>query len=825
MNDELYDTQVELEKEQRDRSISRFLKEHLEGDLSDTVTGSYLLTNYILPLTSAIQGFLEESKKGGVGRKNSAYKGLSKLNPEVSAYLFLKALLNRIPLYSREKFTLSVSSLSVHVGGLLHDELRIRRFEEANKNLFDKIVGDFDRRELPRYKRKEYFQKVVADAEEEWFLWSKTDMLHIGVKLIDLFKATTGDIQIISVKKGKHKTDLVVPSDGLLRACDRIRSLKEDITVTWYPMVVPPVPWSAETLSRGGYLTHHISPYPMVKASKRAYRNLLKEKAEAGELEVTLRAVNAMQETPWRVNKRVLDALAYVYENNIECGKLPKADNIEPPEKPDDVELSDRKDRKTLDYLRERAIVHERNRRMVGKRVLAIRAIHMAERFSEFERIYFPHDLDSRGRAYPKPNPLNPQGPDYVKGLLEFADGKPLGHSGLYWLEVHGANCFGEDKLPLYQRSAWAKHHLNDIKLVASDPKSYLWWTQADNPVQFLAFCLEYAQAHVDPTRFLSHLHIDLDATCSGLQHFSAMLRDEVGGFHVNMTPNKVRQDVYSAVASEALMIFQRDKDAGGDKSGMADAWLKSGLMDRSVSKRPVMVKPYAGTLTSCLEYVRSSVDDKLRAGHPMPWSGDDMFSFKLYGGQVVWEAIPRIVVAADGAMRWLSEVARAVGRSQPEEKRIEWLTPVGFPVWQYKFDVKTKQVMTTLDGAMYMPRLVEETDRLDSRQMGSSTPPSFVHSLDAAHLQLTVSNSLKHGINHFALVHDSFGVHAADIPKFSRIIRESFVELYQHDVLAEFYESALPFISEKNRESIPPIPERGNLDLQGVLENEFFFS
>lgn len=825
MNEQLFDTQVELEKEMRDRSISKFLKVHLESDLSETLTGNYLLHGYILPLSTAIQSFLDEAKGGGAGRKNSAFKGLTLLEPEVSAFLFLKALLNRIPIYSREGVALSVTSLAIQAAGILHDELRIRKFEEENEALFEKIVGDFDRRELPRYKRKEYFQKVMSDANEDWLLWSKTDMLHIGVKLVDLFRQTTGDIRIVSVKKGKFYDDLVVPSEGLLRACERIREAKEDLCAVWYPMIVPPVPWSAENVSRGGYVSHHVTPYPLVKVSKRAYRKLLQEKVTAGDLDTVLTAVNAMQETPWRVNKRVLDALAYVYERNIECGKLPRADNLEPDPTPQGYELLAADDPRIKEYRRYRAIIHEQNRRSVGKRVLAIRAIHMAERFAEFERIYFPHDLDSRGRAYPKPNPLNPQGPDYVKGLLEFADGKPLGQAGLFWLGVHGANCFGQDKLPIDQRDAWARAHINDIRMTVSNPKDYLWWTQADNPVQFLAFCFEYAQAFSDPTRFLSHLHVDLDATCSGLQHFSAMLRDEVGGFHVNMTPNKVRQDVYGAVAAEALLIFERDRVSGGDRAGMADAWLKCAMMDRSVSKRPVMVKPYAGTLTSCLEYVRSAVDDKLKAGHALPWAKDDMFSFKLYGGQVVWEAIPRVVVAADGAMRWLSAVARAVGRSQPEEKRIEWTTPVGFPVWQYKFDMKSKRVETVLDGKRYVPSLVEETDRLDSRQMASATPPSFVHSMDGAHLQLTVARSVQAGLTHFSLVHDSFGVHAADIPKFSRIIRESFVEMYQRDVLADFYESALPFISEKFRGDIPPIPDKGNLDLQGILENEFFFS
>src|SRR5690606_26728894 len=125
------------------------------------------------------------------------------------------------------------------------------------------------------------------------------------------------------------------------------------------------------------------------------------------------------------------------------------------------------------------------------------------------------------------------------------------------------------------------------------------------------------------------------------------------------------------------------------------------------------------------------------------------------------------------GAMRWLMQVTRLVAKSQPEKKRIEWTTPLGLPVHQSKFDVRTRRVETWFDGSVIRPRLREDTDKLDPRQMASSVPPSFVHSLDAAHMQLTVARAAEEGMTDFATVHDSFGVHACDVEQFSRIIRE----------------------------------------------------
>ena len=79
----------------------------------------------------------------------------------------------------------------------------------------------------------------------------------------------------------------------------------------------------------------------------------------------------------------------------------------------------------------------------------------VAKEFLHAERIYFPHSIDFRGRAYPIPPHLNHQGPDLCRGLLEFAEKKPLGERGLFWLKITLANLKGEDKLVFEDRIKW----------------------------------------------------------------------------------------------------------------------------------------------------------------------------------------------------------------------------------------------------------------------------------------------------------------------------------------------------------------------------------
>lgn len=51
----------------------------------------------------------------------------------------------------------------------------------------------------------------------------------------------------------------------------------------------------------------------------------------------------------------------------------------------------------------------------------------MAQSFKACNALYFPHNMDFRGRVYPIPPHLNHMGADLNRGLLEFSEAKELG--------------------------------------------------------------------------------------------------------------------------------------------------------------------------------------------------------------------------------------------------------------------------------------------------------------------------------------------------------------------------------------------------------------
>jgi DNA-directed RNA polymerase len=69
-------------------------------------------------------------------------------------------------------------------------------------------------------------------------------------------------------------------------------------------------------------------------------------------------------------------------------------------------------------------------------------------------------------------------------------------------------------------------------------------------------------------------------------------------------------------------------------------------------------------------------------------------------------------------------------------------------------------------------------------------------------------------------MIHDSFGVHASKMQEFlDKCVKPAFIEMYRENVLQQF--------ADRIPKEIPlePLPEQGDLDPNGVMDSEFFFS
>lgn len=810
---DLYSRQLTLEGEMSHQGAKRFWegiqKAREGGQESKTVYGMHLAKAAVKPLKEAIAAYLEVQAGVQRGPRPVAVRFLSRLAPEVAAYITVKIVLDGLTLQR------TVQKTAIMIGSGIEDEVRFARFATVSKPLWTVLNKDIAARtHLQSRKRGTliHCMKKASGTQADllWDDWGQIDKFHLGYRCLDLLVQTSSLVKIVTIQHGpKKSTTMVHATDETMKWVEGKTGRSELLSPVFLPTIIPPKPWTSPY--GGGYYSPGIRPLKLVKTYQKNYLEELSHRTD--EMPIVYESVNAVQATPWRINTAVLTVMQATWDSEIGIGDLPPRQDIPLPPKPPDITTN--KESRTL-WKRAASKVYAQNAKLGSRRLQMVKLLHLAEKFQPERAIYFPHQLDFRGRLYAIPSYLNPQGNDMAKALLEFSEGKPLGDAGMRWLLIHAANSWGMDKISLAAREAWTRGCLQDILSCAEHPLEERWWTGAEKPWQFLAVCCELRAAILQPD-YVSHLPVSVDGTCNGLQNFSAMLRDPVGGAATNLLPSEQPNDIYQQVAEVAKARIRLEALAG---EPLAISWEVFGF-DRKATKRPVMVLPYGGTLFSARQYLLDYITTRVEGGEQTPW-GDDHFPASLYLAKHVWASIGEVVIAARAAMGWLQTVATLAAS---EGLPVNWTTPVGFPVLQAYADMRPRTVSTMLGDRVVQHLLQEETDKLDTRRQSSGISPNMVHSMDAACLMLSVHKCRAAGLGHFAMVHDSYGVHAADMEILGVCLREAFVELYQRDVLEEFRGSIAAGLSEKNLQLLPAVPEKGTLDLAMVKQSVYFFA
>ena len=543
------------------------------------------------------------------------------------------------------------------------------------------------------------------------------------------------------------------------------------------------------------------------------------KRLEQRDLSVELKCINALQETPWRINTFVLDVLSGAWLSGQEWAGLPPRDNLPLPKYPFKCEpayLSDAQREKFLKFKSDRNKLHTFNNKSMSRRIQVERTIQLAQEYKDLPEMWYVWQCDFRGRKYPVESFLSPQNCDYSKSLLEFANPAIIRTpEDAQWLAIHGANVFGVDKVSLEDRELWSYMNSERAIDVFTDPFNNKWWQEADKPWQALAWCKEWAEytiARGNGEPYETRLPCASDGSCNGLQHLSAMLRDYEGGRSVNLTPSDKPQDIYADVAKRTVELLEQDG------SEMAQQLLSVGIC-RKICKRPVMIVPYSGTLQACRQYITEALAEKCTGNNP--WY-DEFFAPANVLSKYVWQAISEVIESADIVMSYIQSIAKLYAK---HNKPFEWETPTGLLVVQDYPERKSRQIRTHISGSTHKLNYKKSLDKtVDVRKTISGSSPNVTHSLDAAALTLTVNKCLDLGMRDFAMVHDSYGTHSPNMPALNTVLREEFVNMYQNfDVLLNLYEAAVSSLPEDVL--VPPPPTKGKLKLEEVLLSDYFFS
>jgi DNA-directed RNA polymerase len=318
----------------------------------------------------------------------------------------------------------------------------------------------------------------------------------------------------------------------------------------------------------------------------------LEHAIEQSHMEPVLHGLDVLSSTAWKINRGVFDVVLEAWNSGAGIADIPPSEFEAQYTFPKDIETDDLKLR--LHHLNEIKAVRLQQRKDHSERCKFNYTVEVARAFLK-DTFWLPHNMDFRGRAYPVPPYLSPVGDDLCRGLLTFANKKPLGEAGLKWLMIHCANVYGYDKASFEERRAFVEEHRREIFDSADKPLTgERWWLSAEDPWQCLAACLEITAAlrSPDPTAFESNLPIHQDGTCNGMQHYAALGGDVRGAKAVNLENGDRPADIYTGVADIVNKVIESDK-AQGNKTAL----LITSPLGRKIVKQTVMTTVYGSLL------------------------------------------------------------------------------------------------------------------------------------------------------------------------------------------------------------------------------------
>ncbi|KAM0435877.1 hypothetical protein ACHAPT_002769 [Fusarium lateritium] len=568
------------------------------------------------------------------------------------------------------------------------------------------------------------------------------------------------------------------------------------------PMISEPQPW--KSMHTGGFLQSKVS-LVRVKSGDEEQKLYTKAAIKRGDMKQVFKGLDVLGKTPWRINDRLLDVMVEAWNSGDEIANMPP---LQPElEIPPEPETTDPLERRT--WMRAIKSVENTRSALHSQRCYMNLQLEIARAFRK-QVIYFPHNVDYRGRAYPLPTYLNHMGADHMRSLLKFANGKELGETGLRWLKIHMANLYGFDKASFDEREAFATDNLDSIIESATNPlNGSRWWLKAEDPWQCLAACFELQAAHElpDPTKYVSTLPVHQDGTCNGLQHYAALGGDTWGAQQVNLMPGSRPADVYTAVAN--LVRESISKEAENNEPF---AEICKDKITRKVVKQTVMTNVYGVTFDGAKKQVTKQLDALYPDLHKQ--TGIPHIVIATYIAKHIFSALASMFRGAHDIQYWLGEcggrVCRALTPAQLDQiaeeyqdgtktkttktskghldeltaqfrSTVVWTTPLRMPVAQPYRKSTMREIRTCLQSITYP--IFDQADPVNRRKQLQGFPPNFIHSLDASHMLLSALKCDELGLN-FAAVHDSFWTHAADVDVMNSVLRDAFIRIHEEDVV-----------------------------------------
>ena len=788
LNDQLNNEELMLNLGQN-RVRSNQNKKQTKGMESLTIYGEALCSFNVDIIVNHLRAIRRKIESGKAGTNYAMLTPLLELPPQQVAAAAIRTVVD----------TLSSTPTLHQIAASVIEKIWI-------ETMLDRATDS----ELNKYKRgkhKKRYKIFLINSMVNTEYWNARQRMASGLFMVELIQKYTGLIEIYLEKNLNTSRRMVRATDKCMEWVKKINTDLKIHTPNFLPLLIKPKHWTNPY--DGGYYNENIK-FNLFKSNN-------KEIASKPIATTTFYDVaNIQGDVSMCVNKYMLEQILEAYNNNLEIGCLLPREGYAVPPYPKHLNEDDPD---VIKWKMQCKRIIEKNNQTKGSRIGIAKTLWMAEKYKDEPNLYFPKQLDFRGRVYDRVPFLNAQGNDISRSLLQFTNGKLIEtEEDLNWLKIHGANMFGI-KQDFQTKIDWVNNNLKNIYAIGRD----CWaapelWMRADKAWSFLAFCRAIYLYQQEPNSYLCQLPCHLDCTCSSIQHYSGLLRSKVMGEKVNLINSDRPQDIYSEVASQ---INQRLKNSDDPR---AAKWLMLNV-DRSLTKPCVMTAPYSATNSAFYHYAYSWAQERsTKLLGKNNWTrGKGSMSAMNYMATLLFQESAKAIAPAYVAMKWFKAVARELGKVN---KAVTWTSPTGLYVEQKYYDPKKIRIQLKYLSDVYLDiRTNEDTPELNTRKMGHAISANILHSFDASHMAFSTIHASIQGVENIAGIHDCFVTTPSEMSLLRDSVRQTFADMYSVDRLSKLKAELKAQLTDNQIQTLPPEPTLGELDVLLTRSSTYFIT
>nr|QWO71391.1 RNA polymerase [Arthromyces claviformis] len=456
--------------------------------------------------------------------------------------------------------------------------------------------------------------------------------------------------------------------------------------------------------------------------------------------------------------------------------------------------------------------------------------LHVAKLYKNIY-FYLNTHTDWRGRVYTQSFFLSYQAGDLSSALLNFWEGEPISEKGKFYLYIYGANSHNENgisKASYADRIKWVKN--NYKKIINLDKELIL---SADLPFIFTAFCLNMKEIHINPKAIIK-TPIFLDATCSGIQHLAALMKDLELGANTNLLPSNKEdkpEDIYSVlldhinkkineygnkypeygilklikltrkeiktsvmtkvynvtiygmaqqlktILAKVEGVMEKDKNKEGSKLALTkikEPYKINELFEEEFHKKPI--KKIKDKLSESIKGNKSKTKFicKSHDGKPVELEGKDIYKIATIINDEIFVRFP----ALNNIYNYFTKITDITSKLGVP---LTWITPTGLKITQEYLKKKQTVITVSIFGRSKRLVLRENEDKLNKLKQKQAIIPNMVHSLDASHLMNLIKSAAEINFYPIITIHDCFGTLPNKMSELDFIVRKEFIIIYSN--------------------------------------------